>query len=220
MQLSFSGTFPEPEKVLGRGRPTAARRDFAAAQNPTEWCRDSGVVEQAGHGQRYCRNCGRVCRMRGRWTVAAVAVFATMTSCRWQSCSAQAGPDADDGGDMYCGNEDCYHVLGTDRWASPSALDIRKAYRRLSKAAHPDRNRGDPSAVAKFQRIGRAYETLIDPEMREDYVRAPFPSQILKLPCRPLPNSKQREGITDDHTSLTENCTHACRISTWTIRRK
>jgi DnaJ family protein C protein 9 len=50
-----------------------------------------------------------------------------------------------------------------------SAADIKKAYRRLAIACHPDRNREDPDATAKFQALQRVYEVLSDDEQRRTY---------------------------------------------------
>lgn len=50
-----------------------------------------------------------------------------------------------------------------------SSADIKKAYRRLAIACHPDRNREDPDATAKFQVLQRVYEVLSDEEQRRTY---------------------------------------------------
>lgn len=47
--------------------------------------------------------------------------------------------------------------------------EIKKSYRKLSLKYHPDRNQGQPEMVAKFQKIGEAYETLSDPHKKEEY---------------------------------------------------
>lgn len=58
---------------------------------------------------------------------------------------------------------DYYSVLGVGRDASPD--DIKKAYRRLASKHHPDKG-GDN---AKFQEIQAAYETLSNPQKRQQY---------------------------------------------------
>ena len=57
---------------------------------------------------------------------------------------------------------DPYQVLGV----SPNATDeeIKKAYRRLAKQYHPDRNPGDAEAARKMQEINAAYEQIKDPD--------------------------------------------------------
>ena len=64
---------------------------------------------------------------------------------------------------------DPYQVLGVPRKASPD--EIKKAYRRLAKKHHPDRNRNDTNAAARFKEIQSAYEILNDSEKRADYDR-------------------------------------------------
>ena len=62
---------------------------------------------------------------------------------------------------------DFYVVLGVER--SASSRDVKRAYRRLARRHHPDINPGDQEAEAFFRRVTEAYETLIDPERREEY---------------------------------------------------
>jgi len=63
--------------------------------------------------------------------------------------------------------EDLYKVLGVSR----KALDdeIKKAYRKLARRYHPDRNPDDPAAEEKFKEVGGAYDTLSDPAKRKEY---------------------------------------------------
>lgn len=62
---------------------------------------------------------------------------------------------------------DHYAVLGLDPQAS--LADIKRAYRRLARRYHPGINPGDRAAEALFRRITEAFETLADPERREQY---------------------------------------------------
>jgi len=59
---------------------------------------------------------------------------------------------------------DLYAVLGVSKTATPE--EIRRAYRRCSKSAHPDAEGGSAEAFAKLQ---HAYNILSDPERRERY---------------------------------------------------
>ena len=62
---------------------------------------------------------------------------------------------------------DYYELLGVDRSATPE--DIKRAYRRLARQLHPDANPGDAAAEARFKEIAVAYETLSDPQRRQQY---------------------------------------------------
>lgn len=63
---------------------------------------------------------------------------------------------------------DYYEVLGVSRDASLE--EIKRAYRRLAKKHHPDRNKDNPKeAEAKFIEVSEAYEVLSDPEKRQRY---------------------------------------------------
>ncbi len=63
--------------------------------------------------------------------------------------------------------KDYYQILGVDKKAS--AEEIKKAYRKLAKQFHPDRNAGDKAAEEKFKQISEAYGVLNDPANRKKY---------------------------------------------------
>ncbi|MGD0027184.1 MAG: DnaJ domain-containing protein, partial [Xanthobacteraceae bacterium] len=64
---------------------------------------------------------------------------------------------------------DPYEVLGVDRKAS--AADIKSAYRRLAKKLHPDANKNDPKAAARFSELNAAHEIIGDEDKRKAYDR-------------------------------------------------
>ncbi|MFN3228931.1 MAG: DnaJ domain-containing protein, partial [Asticcacaulis sp.] len=64
---------------------------------------------------------------------------------------------------------DPYQELGVARGAS--ADDIQKAFRKLAKQYHPDRNPGDAAAEERFKRVSGAFELLRDPEKRRKFDR-------------------------------------------------
>ena len=68
---------------------------------------------------------------------------------------------------------DYYKTLGVDKKAS--AEEIKKAYRKLARRYHPDRNPDDKQAEERFKEISQAHDVLGDPEKRKQYDSASGP---------------------------------------------
>jgi molecular chaperone DnaJ len=66
-------------------------------------------------------------------------------------------------------DKDYYDILGVRKSATDD--ELKKAYRSLAKKYHPDKNKGDKTAEAKFKEISEAYAVLSDKEKRDQYDR-------------------------------------------------
>jgi molecular chaperone DnaJ len=62
---------------------------------------------------------------------------------------------------------DYYKTLGVAKKATPE--EIKKAYRKLARKYHPDRNPDDKDAEARFKEISQAHDVLGDPDKRKQY---------------------------------------------------
>ncbi|MFQ5398377.1 MAG: DnaJ C-terminal domain-containing protein [Anaerolineae bacterium] len=65
--------------------------------------------------------------------------------------------------------KDYYKILGVSRDADEK--QIKRAYRRLAREYHPDKNQGNKAAEEKFKEINEAYEVLGNPDNRAKYDR-------------------------------------------------
>ncbi len=63
--------------------------------------------------------------------------------------------------------DELYKTLGVSKKASED--EIKKAYRKLARKYHPDKNPGDKEAEDRFKEISAAYDILGDPEKRKEY---------------------------------------------------
>jgi molecular chaperone DnaJ len=68
---------------------------------------------------------------------------------------------------------DYYKILGVGKNASDE--EIKKAYRKLARQYHPDRNHGDKKAEERFKEISQAHDVLSDAEKRKSYDRGTGP---------------------------------------------
>lgn len=68
---------------------------------------------------------------------------------------------------MTVAKRDYYEVLGVERGAGKD--DIKRAYRKIAVANHPDRNPGDTAAEERFKEATEAYEVLADEQKRQAY---------------------------------------------------
>src|ERR1700755_127321 len=64
---------------------------------------------------------------------------------------------------------DPYEVLGVSK--SASAAEVKSAFRKLAKKLHPDANKSDPKAAARFSELNAAYEIVGDADKRKAFDR-------------------------------------------------
>ena len=65
--------------------------------------------------------------------------------------------------------QDPYQELGVSRTASDD--EVRKAFRKLAKQLHPDKNPGDKAAEDRFKRVSGAFDIVGDPDKRKKFDR-------------------------------------------------
>jgi molecular chaperone DnaJ len=67
-------------------------------------------------------------------------------------------------------DQDLYAVLGVNKGAT--AAEIKKAYRKLARELHPDQNKNNPQAEARFKQVSEAYSVLGNESRRKEYDEA------------------------------------------------
>ena len=70
---------------------------------------------------------------------------------------------------------DLYSELGVPRTADAAA--IKRAYRKLAKELHPDKNKDNPKAADRFKTVTAAYDILSDAEKKGKYDRGEIDEQ-------------------------------------------
>lgn len=99
--------------------------------------------------------CERTVRRRGKTRFAAAAVESYNPA--FSSTSSETN----------MAQRDYYEILGVQRTASDD--EIKRAYRKLAKQFHPDQNKGEAAAEARFKEIQEAYSVLSNKEKRQQY---------------------------------------------------
>src|SRR5450756_387496 len=84
---------------------------------------------------------------------------------------------------------DPYEVLGVPRGASAAA--IKSAYRKLAKKHHPDANKNDPKAAARFSELNSANEIIGDEDKRKAFDRGEIDAEG-KPRCQGFPGGDPR----------------------------
>ena len=79
-------------------------------------------------------------------------------------------------------NDDPYAALGLTKTAT--AEEIKKAYRKIARASHPDLNPNDPKAEARFKAASAAFDLLKDPETRARFDRGEIDASGQERPER------------------------------------
>ena len=71
--------------------------------------------------------------------------------------------------------QDPYQELGVSR--SASAAEVRRAFHKLAKQLHPDKNPGDAASEERFKRVSAAFDLLGDEEKRKKFDRGEIDAQ-------------------------------------------
>lgn len=95
--------------------------------------------------------------------------------------------------------KDYYKSLGVAK--GDDAAAIKKAYRKLARQLHPDKNPGDAKAEARFKEVSEAYDVLSDPVKRAEYDEARAAFAVGRFPGG-MPGSASGGGTTFDMSDV------------------
>lgn len=91
-----------------------------------------------------------------------------------------------------------YDVLGVA--TNASAAEIKKAYYKLAKTTHPDKNKS-PNATQEFAQLGEAYEILSDEMKRKQYDAAGKPAPAAKTTAGSKPTAAPKAASSTARTT-------------------
>ena len=113
--------------------------------------------------------------------------------------------------------DDLYKVLGVSKKASDE--EIKKAYRKLARKYHPDRNPDDPVAEEKFKEVSAAHDTLADPEKRKEYDAGGMFGGFGPAPARARARSEAAARRAASATSTSATSSEGCSAAAAPGRR-
>ena len=110
---------------------------------------------------------------------------------------------------------DYYEVLGVAKNASEE--EIKKAYRKIAMANHPDTHPNDKDAEERFKEASEAYEVLSDKTKRQNYDQFGFAGIPMSIATSPTcsPEAGSADSATYSTPSSVEGPEAARRRRTW-----
>jgi len=155
--IALPWTFNILKNLLFPGK-AQAERDFpkkARNGNLFRYCQSAQMVDKMDVARRQAKRCETSFGCISSWVLLGLVWCAT------------AFAVSSVGGETEMRGFDPFQILEVPAEADNAA--VKKAYRKLSLVYHPDKNPDDPSAVAKFIQITKAYNALTDEVAKKNY---------------------------------------------------